>query len=238
MPHTTQIVAHESDGSSRVGSSVFVVSVVSQSPSHPVVPMQSHVDAARAQQVRALCQLFVQDEAAPISKWVLRGTGTALEWGVFAERPSGVRVRVRDERGVRCCVVIDEQGRCFTTPAELRRHGVGESAPWSAAVRGDDGAPHGALVERGFLVAAVLLIGAALLWIATEATGTRDLVLGLAVAALGLGIGESARGARDGDASIAVTLTPATATRVREQLARTYAAARERVARAQSIVGD
>jgi hypothetical protein len=200
--------------------------------------MQSHVDAARAQQVRALCQLFVQDEAAPISKWVLRGSGTALEWGVFAERPSGVRVRFRDERGARCTVVVDERGRCFTTPAELRRHGLGETAPWSAVERRDDDAPRGALVERGFLVAAVVLIGAALLWIATEAAGTRDLVLGLAVAALGLGLGESARGARDGDASIAVTLTPAAATLLREQLARTYTAARERVARAQSIVGE
>lgn len=200
--------------------------------------MQSHVDAARAQQVRALCQLFVQDEAAPISKWVLRGSGTALEWGVFDERPSGVRIRVRDAHGTRCTLAVDERGRCFTTPAELRRHRRSAVAPWSAVERSDTASSRGAMIERGFVVGAVLLIGVALLWIATEASGVRDLVLGLAAAAVGIAVGESARGARDDDASIAVTLTPAMATIVRDQLARTYAAARERVARAQSIVGD
>lgn len=200
--------------------------------------MQSHVDAARAQQVRALCQLFCQDEAAPISKWVLRGSGTALEWGVFAERPDAVRVTLRDDRRRRCTLVVDEQGRCRTTPAELRRFGVGAGAPWSAAEVPDDQGSRGATIERAFLVAAVLLMAGALLWIATEASTTRDLVLGLCVAALGLGIGESARGARAGDASIAVTLTPETAALLRDHLARTYARARERVADAQSMVGD
>lgn len=201
--------------------------------------MSSLSDAARAQQVRALCQLFLQDEAAPISKWLLRGSGVSLEWGVVAERPSGVRVAWREGRGRRVRLLIDEQGRCLATPAAVAAFGDAPDAPWRPVSDATHAAmSRGAGLERGLMLAALAIMALALGWTATEAASARDVVLGLAGFAAGLALGESARAARSGDCCVPVTLAPATAQRVREQLAATYATARERVARAQSLAGD
>ncbi|MCU0626803.1 MAG: hypothetical protein MUF21_10030 [Gemmatimonadaceae bacterium] len=201
--------------------------------------MSFHTAASRAHQVRALCQLFVDEDVAPFARWTLRGTGARLMRTGIDAQPCGVRLQWPVSRRAGAALEIDGTGACYATPHHFARYRDRADAPWlpvaDEALRASRaGQGH----ERWLLAIAASVITAACAFVSVAATSPVQVIVGACVAVIGVVMGVSARLAGSDHASIPVTPTPEVAAWLHERLAATYRVARTRVVGTTSMVGD